>query len=302
MLHKPIVSEELPSRLSSKSSVFYIDNLHHSNYRQLQWNIPITHVKIQLELGFPSKFDQYKKHCTEYFDKRTYQVQVENHFRNINSKHFCHDKEYLLVYDISAAKRRDKRREKLFGHTYYCFNHPTHYKQAKLLLAKETEKYADYLTDKRELKSDKYDRRSKIGDDGHYKMNHISQRTRYLTYNSDEYDDLLTHKVLHIEVPKITPPQFPIKTFVDAENKTPISLTTQSVKSLYNQAVNIMNNIIQTPVDRRDQYSRKQILPYVYPPNKLVYFGRITDHDTAKGFSVSSDDDTTLSTSLQYTS
>ncbi|KER18507.1 hypothetical protein T265_12250 [Opisthorchis viverrini] len=85
----------------------------------------------------------------------------EEYFRSLHAIHFYHRPEILWDYDVYGSRQRDRKRCRLFGGTYYCVNHPPHYKEVAKKLKLEMELEAKLKEQMRELPGSRYTRPSK---------------------------------------------------------------------------------------------------------------------------------------------
>ncbi|KAF8569038.1 hypothetical protein P879_01368 [Paragonimus westermani] len=105
-----------------------------TDYRQLPWEIPVDYIEQNIPVSSERTCSTNVKTKIDPFPIRT-----AEHFRSMSAVHFYHKPKFIWGYDTHGAKVRDERRYRILGDTYYCINHPPHYKQMQQKMLHELE-------------------------------------------------------------------------------------------------------------------------------------------------------------------
>ncbi|CAL8076303.1 unnamed protein product [Calicophoron daubneyi] len=105
-------------------SDFVIPDLTCKNYRTLRWDMPVLVTSRSVRpVDMPASTQEATKPGTKHLT-----IREEEYFRSLNAIHFCHNPNILFNYDLHGIHLRDERCLQIVGETYYCVNHPSHYR------------------------------------------------------------------------------------------------------------------------------------------------------------------------------
>lgn len=243
------------SGLTERESTAYesLPDLHSHNYRLLSWDMPIDIP----ELTIPG--DRTFKQSNEVTRQRVKMLSLrdEDYFRSFYAIHFCHNPEVLRIYDVQGTRQRDERRRIILGDSYYCVNHPAHYRMMEYRLQREHELQEDTKTKARTVRFSYFGHRRKKTGDPIFKLPEAP-----ITIRSNESRSSLIPISKHLI----------LRTTSSETEMTPGPPKQVPANRLYKQAKVILKNVIQPPGESKDG-----LLQQLYKTNRLTAFEMYDD-------------------------
>nr|CAH8847399.1 unnamed protein product [Trichobilharzia regenti] len=280
-----------PSIGSSLSSTYHEEDLKRNNYRALSWDIPLNTEEFDItdDFGITCKGHLI---CSPTPNKKCLPSRDVLYFRNLDAKHFCYTKEYIPDYDRFGHKQLMNRQKAVFGACYFCINHPSHYEQIKLNVLEEINRYEDYHCERRGVKRSSLDSQSRqisvtlhdkvyMNEHSMYEENKTPKSRLFTVEDDSRYSEIsLSLSERFPLLSETLKKNMKYSSRVDTEitdsyaiyghsSKDTVSDKNEaSVKKLYEQAANMIVNIIQSRVKSK----KRCRIPKIYEVSNLSKF------------------------------
>ncbi|TPP57742.1 hypothetical protein FGIG_08466 [Fasciola gigantica] len=249
-LSRSVLESRLTEAESSSSEA--LPDLHSSNYRILSWDMPVDIP----ELIVSGKNSLKRSNEVARQPIRTPSLRDEDYFRSFFAIHFCHNPEFMRNYDVRGTRLRDERRRVILGDSYYCINHPPHYRMMEYRLRKEQNLQEDRKAKDRRVKTSCLSPRRKDRTDPVSKLPEPATLVRTDMSGSLSLR-VSKHLTLRTTSSDVEPASMPFEQIPEV----------QSITKLYKQAKAILSNILPPPEE-----STNGILQRLYKSNELTAF------------------------------